>query len=148
MLSFLGTSGQNVDDLARWSGERDRLRLAARTLHWRHLCPSAPDTLGGCAGAGVSGSAARVRCADCYPLAERDPLVLTQCPHVYFVGNQPAFGHARFGAAAADEPASRQVLVVALPSFARTGLCGLVNLRDLSVQAVAFAAPDQAAIPT
>jgi DNA polymerase delta subunit 2 len=44
------------------------------TLRWRHLAPTAPDTLA------------------CYPFADADPFVLQECPHVYAAGGQPEFG--------------------------------------------------------
>lgn len=43
---FLGTSGQNIDDLDKYSEAEDRLDFMERTLMWRHLAPTAPDTLG------------------------------------------------------------------------------------------------------
>jgi hypothetical protein len=43
---FLGTSGQNIDDLDKYSEAEDRLDFMERTLLWRHLAPTAPDTLG------------------------------------------------------------------------------------------------------
>ncbi len=46
------------------------LKLMEGTLQWRHLAPTAPDTL------------------PCYPFCDTDPFVLDACPHVYFVGNQ------------------------------------------------------------
>lgn len=42
---FLGTSGQNIDDIARYSDIPDRLRIAEATLQWRNIAPTAPDTL-------------------------------------------------------------------------------------------------------
>jgi len=53
---------------------QNRLTLMESTLKWRHICPTAPDTL------------------TCYPFATEDPFVLEECPHVYAVGNQPEFG--------------------------------------------------------
>jgi hypothetical protein len=50
-----------------------RLELLQKTLTWRHLAPTAPDTL------------------TCYPFADDDPFVMQQCPHVMFAGNQPQF---------------------------------------------------------
>ena len=47
--------------------------MAEHCLRWRHLAPTAPDTL------------------TCYPFHDRDPFILTATPHVFFVGNQPAF---------------------------------------------------------
>lgn len=43
--SFLGTSGQTIDDLDKYTEGFDRLQLAERTMFWRHIAPSAPDTL-------------------------------------------------------------------------------------------------------
>ena len=50
-----------------------RLDLLAKTLSWRHLAPTAPDTL------------------TCYPFSDDDPFVLQQCPHILFAGNQQQF---------------------------------------------------------
>lgn len=30
---------------------------------------------------------------DCYPFFEKDPFIVVEAPHVYFVGNQPEFAH-------------------------------------------------------
>lgn len=42
----MGTSGQNIDDLDRYSEAKDKLEYLERTLRWRHLAPTAPNTLG------------------------------------------------------------------------------------------------------
>jgi len=42
---FLGCSGQNVEDIFKFSTLTDRLQILENTLHWRHLAPTAPDTL-------------------------------------------------------------------------------------------------------
>lgn len=46
VLRFLGTSGQNVDDLEKYSEAKDKIEFMERTLRWRHLAPTAPNTLG------------------------------------------------------------------------------------------------------
>jgi len=43
---FLGTSGQNIDDLGKYSEAKSKLDFVERTLRWRHLAPTAPNTLG------------------------------------------------------------------------------------------------------
>ena len=43
------------------------------TLHFQHVAPTAPDTLG------------------CRPYTTTDPFIIGECPHVYFAANQPAF---------------------------------------------------------
>lgn len=50
-----------------------RLAVLESMLRWRHMAPTAPDTLA------------------CYPFADNDPFILHKCPHVFFAGNQPAF---------------------------------------------------------
>jgi DNA polymerase delta subunit 2 len=46
--SFLGTGGQTVDDIFKYIPGDSRLAMAQRTLEWRHLAPTAPDTLCTC----------------------------------------------------------------------------------------------------
>ena len=72
-ISFLGTSGQNIDDIYKYSIEENRLALLQRVLEWGHMVPTAPDTL------------------TCYPLSDNDPFILQSAPHVFFVGNQPSY---------------------------------------------------------
>lgn len=43
---FLGTSGQNVSDIFRYSSMEDHLEILEWTLQVRHISPTAPDTLG------------------------------------------------------------------------------------------------------
>ena len=43
---FLGTSGQNIDDLEKYSEAKDKLDYIERTLKWRHMAPTTPNTLG------------------------------------------------------------------------------------------------------
>ena len=72
-VAFLGTSGQNVADVLRYSEGDNACAALARILEWGHLVPTAPDTLAA------------------YPFATDDPFVLRACPHVLFAGNQHAF---------------------------------------------------------
>jgi len=117
-VRFLGTSGQNVDDVARYSRGGDRLAMAANTLRWRHVAPTAPDTLA------------------CFPYHESDPFIIETCPHVYFAGCQPEFAAGTVGGGPGGGPAVRIVLV---PSFADTGVAVLVNLRTLACRPISFA---------
>ena len=48
-----------------------RLDIMQRMLEWRHIVPTAPDTL------------------TSYPFPTSDPFMLQACPHVFFAGNQP-----------------------------------------------------------
>ena len=42
---FMGCSGQNVDDIYKFSSLTDRLEILENTLQWRHMLPTSPDTL-------------------------------------------------------------------------------------------------------
>lgn len=43
---FLGTSGQNIHDFEKYSEGSDKVEFLERTLKWRHIAPTAPNTLG------------------------------------------------------------------------------------------------------
>ncbi|KAI8144516.1 DNA polymerase alpha/epsilon subunit B-domain-containing protein [Fennellomyces sp. T-0311] len=107
-VAFLGTSGQNVDDIFRYVDDNDPLKMAEASLFWRHIAPSAPDTLW------------------CYPFQEHDPFLLKTTPHVYFIGNQQQFEQSTI-----DGPMGQKVRIVLVPSFAETGSIVLVNLGTL-----------------
>ena len=66
---FLGSAGQPLDDMMRYVPGDDRLGALVESLKFRHLAPTAPDTLG------------------CCPFTTTDPFVLKECPHVYFAAN-------------------------------------------------------------
>ncbi|XP_024521106.1 DNA polymerase delta small subunit [Selaginella moellendorffii] len=106
-IEFLGTSGQNVDDLDKYSEAKDVLELMERTLRWRHIAPTAPDTLG------------------CYPYTDKDPFVLDRCPHVYFCGNQ------RSCMSRLLTVEGKSVRAISIPRFCDSGTAVLVNLRTL-----------------
>ena len=63
---ILGTSGQNIDDIRKYSTVEDPIEAMKNTLKWSHVAPTCPDTL------------------PCYPYFDDDPFIISQCPHVYF----------------------------------------------------------------
>ncbi|XP_076904612.1 DNA polymerase delta small subunit-like [Bidens hawaiensis] len=114
-VRFLGTSGQNIDDLNKYSEAKDSLEFMERTLRWRHLAPTAPNTLG------------------CYPFTDRDPFFIESCPHVYFVGNQD-----KFGTQIIKGFCSKVVRLISIPKFSETGVAVMVNLRNLECHTLNF----------
>ncbi|DBA81928.1 hypothetical protein WJX77_005299 [Trebouxia sp. C0004] len=114
-ISFLGTSGQNLDDIYKYSVEENRLTLLQRMLEWGHLVPTAPDTL------------------TCYPLSDSDPFILQSAPHVFYVGNQPAYSSQMVAG-----PEGQKVLLICLPRFSSSGTLILVNLKTLAVHPIQF----------
>uniref|UniRef100_A0A8C4DM54 DNA polymerase delta subunit 2 n=1 Tax=Dicentrarchus labrax TaxID=13489 RepID=A0A8C4DM54_DICLA len=116
-VRFLGTSGQNVSDIQKYSSMDSHLEILEETLRLRHLAPTAPDTLG------------------CYPFYQKDPFILEECPHVYFSGNAPTFESKLI-----KGPDGLEVLLVTVPEFSSTQTACLVNLRTLECEPVSFSA--------
>ncbi|CAA0837481.1 DNA polymerase delta small subunit [Striga hermonthica] len=114
-IRFLGTSGQNIDDLAKYSDAKCKLEFLERTLRWRHIAPTAPNTLG------------------CYPFTDRDPFFLENCPHVYFVGNQD-----KYETGLIEGSEGQVVRLICIPRFAETGIAVVLNLRNLECHTLSF----------
>ncbi|CAN8318364.1 unnamed protein product [Cochlearia groenlandica] len=112
---FLGTSGQNIDDLEKYSEAESKIDFVERTLRWRHLAPTAPNTLG------------------CYPFTDRDPFLIETCPHVYFVGNQDKFDNRLLKGSE-----GQLVRLICVPKFSETGIAVVVNIRNLECHTISF----------
>uniref|UniRef100_M4DK66 DNA polymerase delta small subunit n=1 Tax=Brassica campestris TaxID=3711 RepID=M4DK66_BRACM len=114
-IRFLGTSGQNIDDLDKYSEAESKLDFVERTLRWRHLAPTAPNTLG------------------CYPFTDRDPFLIETCPHVYFVGNQD-----KYDSRLVKGSEGQLVRLICIPKFCETGVAVAVNLKNLECHTRSF----------
>lgn len=120
---LLGNSGQPVDDILKYiefggadgRGAEGRLEVMESLLRWRNCAPTAPDTLW------------------CYPFQEKDQFVIEECPHVFFVGNQP-----RFDTTVIEGSAGQRVRLIALPRFHRSGELILLDSETLEVEVVKF----------
>ncbi|KAI6111515.1 DNA polymerase alpha/epsilon subunit B-domain-containing protein [Pisolithus croceorrhizus] len=106
---------------------RSVLSIACATLKWRHIAPTAPDTLW------------------CHPFRERDPFVLGETPDLYIVGCMPEFSTQLVGGESKDGKRPRNCRVVLVPNFSETGCLVLVNLRTLAVRCVNFTVAGMAA---
>ena len=124
---FMGNSGQPVDDILKYidvggpdaTGAEGRLEVMENMLRWRCGAPTAPDTLW------------------CYPFQDRDPFVIKDCPHVFFVGNQP-----RFDTGVVDGPVGQQVRLITIPKFHETGELVLVDVDTLEAEVITFSVDD------
>ncbi|GKV34561.1 hypothetical protein SLEP1_g42924 [Rubroshorea leprosula] len=114
-IRFLGTSGQNIDDLAKYSEGKDSLDFMERTLRWAHVAPTTPNTLG------------------CYPFSDRDPFVIESCPHVYFVGNQE-----KYETRLLKGSNGQLVRLICIPKFCQTGVAVVLNMRNLECHTLTF----------
>ena len=74
----------------------------------------------------------------CYPFQEKDQFVIEECPHVYFVGNQP-----RFDTTIIEGPAGQQVRIVSIPKFHERGQIVLLDTETLEVELVQISIHDE-----
>ncbi|XP_071448293.1 DNA polymerase delta subunit 2 [Hetaerina americana] len=106
----LGSSGQPVDDIARFSRLDDPLTILRTSLIWGHLAPTCPDTL------------------SCYPYFEDDPFIIFQKPDLYFAGNQNKF----------QTEIYEGTRLVCIPEFSTSKTAVLVNLSTLECEPINF----------
>ncbi|KAJ4411121.1 DNA polymerase delta small subunit Cdc1 [Didymella pomorum] len=110
---LLGTGGQTVTDLLKYVDDVNALEVMEMMLRWRCIAPTAPDTLW------------------CYPFQDDDPLLLKECPHVYFAGCQK-----RFATKVIEGPAGQSVRLISVPRFRETGQLVLLDLETMEVELV------------
>ena len=124
---LLVNSGQPLNDMLKYlpNPPNTCLSLLESTLRWRHMAPTAPDTLW------------------CHPYLKEDPFLITETPHIYIVGGQKKFGTRMVTDPQEGNPTSKgqsssRCRIVMVPNFARTGILVLINLRTLGVKCVKF----------
>lgn len=123
--TLLVNSGQPLDDMFKYlpSRRNTRLSLLESTLRWRHMAPTAPDTLW------------------CHPYFDGDPFIITETPDLYIVGNQKRFATkviTKDGEDGNADTSRVRCRIVMVPDFARTGELVLINLGSLEVRTVIF----------
>jgi len=114
-LNILVTSGQNLHDFQKYASTPHPIDFLERSLQWRSVAPTAPDTL------------------SCYPFLTDDPFIITHCPHIYFAGNQK-----EFATKLVHGPEGQKVRLVLVPSFKESGQVVLVNTQTLECHTVNF----------
>ncbi|XP_015789064.1 DNA polymerase delta subunit 2 [Tetranychus urticae] len=114
---FIGSSGQNIDDIRRFSNLTDPIEIMEKTVIWSHLAPTVPDTLPG---------------LNVKPDNPEDPFILTRLPDVYFVGNQKEFS------TSFKEMGNRHIRFISIPKFETTFTGVLLNLADLTCEKISF----------
>lgn len=114
---LLGSSGQSIDDIYKYVEEEDRVQMMERTLRWQHMAPTCPDTLW------------------CHPFSDKDPFIMEETPHVYFMGNQHIYS-----SRLVEQANGVAVRLVTIPRFSETGQLILLDLETLETQAICFKA--------
>ncbi|TFK42929.1 DNA polymerase alpha/epsilon subunit B-domain-containing protein [Crucibulum laeve] len=125
-------SGQPLNDAFKYlpSRRNTRLSILESTLYWRHMAPTAPDTLW------------------CHPYLDADPFIIRETPDVYIVGGQKHFATKIVEGKNEDDVENMRLKsrcrIVMVPSFARSGTLVLINLRTLDVKCINFGAEGMA----
>lgn len=110
---IVGTAGQNIKDIHRYSNVDNALDALRMTLTWSHIAPTCPDTLA------------------CYPYYQSDPFIMTELPHIYFAGNCE-----KFESELLQKTDGSKTRLICIPNFKETKTGVLVNLKDLKVTAL------------
>ncbi|XP_050545286.1 DNA polymerase delta subunit 2 [Daktulosphaira vitifoliae] len=111
---IMGSSGQTVQDIQRFSNLVDPIEILEKILEWGHQIPSAPDTL------------------PCYPFEGQDPFIIREMPNVFFVSNQQSFQ------TLLKDNNDVTTRLISIPSFAATQTCVLLNLNTLDCYPISF----------
>jgi len=114
-VQFLGTSGQNVHDLLKYTRGHPPLAIMRQFIQLSYLLPTCPDTLDG------------------FPLQDHDPFVIEQIPHVFFAGNQTDYEVEK----CTFENGARALLMT-IPKFSQRHEAVLLNVKTLETQVFRF----------
>ena len=110
---ILASSGQNLNDIFKYTDSYERLDLVQSTLDACHIAPTAPDTLW------------------CHPYSSSDPFILNKKPHVYIVGNQPQFETRKV-----EDSHGNQTRIILVPPFHSSATLVLLDTYTLETRTV------------
>ena len=113
-ISFLGTSGDNINTIKQYSTLTNVLDIMKLTLEWGHLAPCAPDGI------------------RTYPYKQSDNLVKFNIPDVYFCGSQNE------GAMKKDVVKDKEVNIIAVPKFSLNGSVVVYNIKTKEMKLLKF----------
>ncbi|KAI6203800.1 hypothetical protein M3Y94_00598500 [Aphelenchoides besseyi] len=117
-IHFLGTSGQNLTDLRKYTYGQSVEKLMMQMIEASHICPTSPKTI------------------DEYSFEDRDPFVLDEIPHVFFAGNQDR----HFCKTVEFENGARTILLT-IPRFQDNCEVVLLNIRTMRTERLRLSLP-------
>lgn len=103
----LGTSGQGVKSVFKQTSYTDFVSCMEAMLKWRHILPSAPDSI------------------PCLPFTKTDPFVIRSLPHVFFSAGYKEFHVKKV------KLNGTEVTTFSIPSFHETSTVVLMNMSNL-----------------
>ncbi|CAI5449754.1 unnamed protein product [Caenorhabditis angaria] len=110
-IRFLTTSGENIDDLLKTCWKWKSVDAMENCLKWQHIAPTCPDTLDG------------------FPMADRDPLIISTTPRFMICGNQ---SNCEVRNVALDDR-ENICTCISIPKFSKSRTILFLNLEDLTV---------------
>ncbi|KAK2583982.1 hypothetical protein KPH14_006443 [Odynerus spinipes] len=115
--TIIGTSGQPIQDIMKASGSKDisTVEWLEKSISWRHMCPTAPDTL------------------PAYPFYEKDPFIIKNCPDIYFSGNAN-----KYETKLLRGEQNQVIRLVCIPQFSTSHAAVLIDLNSLDTQLIYF----------
>ncbi|XP_059053766.1 DNA polymerase delta subunit 2 [Achroia grisella] len=114
-FTCLGTSGEPLKNIMKYSNLNNRLEIMKNTLKWRHMAPTCPDTV------------------PCTPCVVTDPFIIQNCPAIYFSGNSEEFATDVY-----KGEDGQHVRLVCLPDFSTSKTMAIVNLQNLECFSMTF----------
>ncbi|XP_022129102.2 DNA polymerase delta subunit 2 [Pieris rapae] len=114
-LTCLGSSGEPVKDIMRYSKLDNEIEVMKKTLQWRHIAPTCPDTV------------------PCIPCLDTDPFTMYNCPNIYFSGNAREFSTELY-----KGEGGQKVRLVAVPDFCDSKTIAFINLANLECFSMTF----------
>ncbi|KAI6171730.1 putative DNA polymerase delta small subunit [Aphelenchoides besseyi] len=114
-IRFLGTSGQNLDDMHKRTRACTSVQLMMQTIRGRIMTPTLPNSVDG------------------WPFENRDPQILDEIPHVYFAGNQPDYLSRMV-----EFKNGARTLLLTIPVFREKFQAVVMNVRSMRTQLFNF----------
>ncbi|XP_066590364.1 DNA polymerase delta subunit 2-like [Prorops nasuta] len=113
----MGSSGQPIEDIMKTTANHDStpLEWLEKSLEWRHMCPTAPDTL------------------PAIPYYDEDLFLMKNCPDIYFVGNTDAYETKLY-----KGQENQVVRLISVPRFCTTHTAVMVDLESLETNPITF----------
>lgn len=112
-LNILGCSGQNIDDMKKYTEYKAAIDLLQCTLEWCHLAPTAPDTL------------------NCYPYESDDPFTIDEWPDIYFSANSDSYETRLY-----TNSRQQQSRLLMIPNYTTTQLAVLVDINTTDLNTI------------
>ncbi|KAL2742450.1 DNA polymerase delta subunit 2-like isoform X1 [Vespula maculifrons] len=114
---IMGSSGQPLEDIKKAAGSKDisPIEWLEKTIIWRHMCPTAPDTL------------------PAYPFYKKDLFIMKHCPDIYFTGNADKYETKLW-----KGEQNQVIRLISIPQFSSSHTAVLVDLESLDTELIHF----------